>query len=327
MGNPGKVRVAVIRGGNHRGAIAQAISLLDEVQSRRIAPNPLVIPNLASGPGSAGSTHRDAISATVDALLGAGAEAIIIAAAAGPPIQATRQFEELGYQAEVWNRPVSFLDLETDARPEITIEGDLHSEPVNLRIPEAVSLSGCRVSLAVARGRHSFAGGLGVANLLNVLDPADRARLMPAAFQSGASLVGFFTRLLRRSSTETAAEARWIVNLLKAVQPTLSIVDAFPHAKRSGPRNGRWTAHSGTVVAGSDPIAVDAVAALLLGYNRKELAYLSLAESMGLGVADLGRIEIVGDRPISIRRTSAHLLRMHRRSRQQWATTSKVRSR
>jgi uncharacterized protein (DUF362 family) len=81
------------------------------------------------------------------------------------------------------------------------------------------------------------------------------------------------------------------------------------------------------VIAGLDVVAVDAVAALLLGQDPKRLDHLGPAESNGLDVADLDRIEIVGDRPIRSNWVSGDSLRMHWRARQRWAVRSRVRAR
>lgn len=48
-------------------------------------------------------------------------------------------------------------------------------------------------------------------------------------------------------------------------------------------------------IAGSDSVALDAVAAKLMGFDPLAIPYLALCHEMGLGVADLGRIKVVGD--------------------------------
>ena len=63
----------------------------------------------------------------------------------------------------------------------------------------------------------------------------------------------------------------------------------------------------GTVIAGTDPVAVDAVAASIMGFEPREIAYLRQAEIMGLGTADLAAITILGD-PVS---ASRHRFRRH----------------
>ncbi|MFC1526543.1 DUF362 domain-containing protein [Candidatus Latescibacterota bacterium] len=57
-----------------------------------------------------------------------------------------------------------------------------------------------------------------------------------------------------------------------------------------------------TILAGPDAVAADAVAASLIGLNPDDLEYLTLAQRLGLGVADMDRIDVRGDDLASIRR-------------------------
>ncbi len=63
---------------------------------------------------------------------------------------------------------------------------------------------------------------------------------------------------------------------------------------REGPRHGT-PIRLGTVIAGTDAVAVDAVAAAVMGFDPRQVGYLRYAEAAGLGVADLDAIAVVGD--------------------------------
>ena len=49
------------------------------------------------------------------------------------------------------------------------------------------------------------------------------------------------------------------------------------------------------ILASADQVAIDAVAAKLMGFDPMEIRYIRLAHDMGLGCGDPGRIEIAGD--------------------------------
>jgi uncharacterized protein (DUF362 family) len=246
MEQPDKVQVAVIRAGNRRGAVAQALSLIAGPLAEMITPSPVIIPHLSTSSMPGASTHPDVISATVDALLAAGAETIEIAAASPRPDgPADCYFDRLGYRGELWGRPVSFAELPP---------GGGRSDTSFI------------VSLAVARGTADL-----------------------------------------------------------SLRPTLRIVDGFPATKRSGPYPKRWS-RSGTVIAGLDAAAVDAVTARLLGYDQRRGDARRVSDSPVPGVSDPDRIEIIGDRPLRLHRVSGQALRMHWRPRRQWALKSRVRS-
>lgn len=48
------------------------------------------------------------------------------------------------------------------------------------------------------------------------------------------------------------------------------------------------------LIAGTDPVAVDAVGSAVMGYGPEEARYLGFASEKGLGTSDLERIEVVG---------------------------------
>ena len=91
-----------------------------------------------------------------------------------------------------------------------------------------------------------------------------------------------------------------LVALAALMKPRVSLIDGFTAMEGEGPRYGRRLA-LGTVIAGTDPVAVDAVAASIMGFEPREIAYLRQAEIKGLGTADLAAITIVGD-PVSASR-------------------------
>jgi len=50
------------------------------------------------------------------------------------------------------------------------------------------------------------------------------------------------------------------------------------------------------VIAGRDMVAVDAVAAAVMGISPHKVKYLRLAEERGLGVSNLEEIEVFGEK-------------------------------
>jgi uncharacterized protein (DUF362 family) len=55
------------------------------------------------------------------------------------------------------------------------------------------------------------------------------------------------------------------------------------------------------IIAGSDPVAVDTVAALTMSYDPKYVRYLRLGYNRRLGTMNRGQIEVIGDRPALVR--------------------------
>ena len=72
-----------------------------------------------------------------------------------------------------------------------------------------------------------------------------------------------------------------------------TIIEGFWGTEGDGPQDGLNTQHN-IVVAGSDPVATEAVANVTMGYNPLDLEILYLAAIKGFGTFDLDRIKIVG---------------------------------
>ena len=61
-----------------------------------------------------------------------------------------------------------------------------------------------------------------------------------------------------------------------------------------GPRAMRWHLKN-RILAGADQVAIDAVAAKMMGFDPLSLRFISLAHERGLGCGDVSQIEIVGE--------------------------------
>lgn len=79
-----------------------------------------------------------------------------------------------------------------------------------------------------------------------------------------------------------------IAELAALVRPTLVILDAVSTMMRNGPTGGSISdlADTSTIVAGIDPVAVDAAGAQILGRRLDQLPHLQQAANAGLGTLD-----------------------------------------
>ncbi len=87
---------------------------------------------------------------------------------------------------------------------------------------------------------------------------------------------------------------RAVVDLAAFFKPQLTVLDAYRILVRNGPQGGRIsdTELAKTVVAGTDPVAVEAMGASFFNVAPRELPYLGLARERGLGEFDLGKVHI-----------------------------------
>lgn len=79
-----------------------------------------------------------------------------------------------------------------------------------------------------------------------------------------------------------------VVDLARIVRPTLTILDGMRVMFRNGPTGGSPgdVRYDGIVAVATDPVALDAYGATLIGADPGSLTFLSEAERSGLGVAD-----------------------------------------
>lgn len=87
--------------------------------------------------------------------------------------------------------------------------------------------------------------------------------------------------------------AQILVDLLRTVRPALSIMDGVVGMDGQGPAAGRRKSF-GVILASADPVALDAVACSIAGFDPMIVPTLRLANEQEVGVADLSRIEVVG---------------------------------
>ena len=85
----------------------------------------------------------------------------------------------------------------------------------------------------------------------------------------------------------------FISAMAEEVKIDLSIVSASPAMIGTGPAKG-VPRHTGIVIAGTDPVATDTVAARLLGFEPQGVHYLFDCSNRGIGISDVTKMNIKG---------------------------------
>lgn len=83
-----------------------------------------------------------------------------------------------------------------------------------------------------------------------------------------------------------------IADYATAVRPDLTILDANRILLTGGPKGPGKTKDVGQVIAGVDPVAIDAYGATLFGMKPEEVGHIKLAAEMGVGEIDLAKVKI-----------------------------------
>ncbi|MBN2408469.1 MAG: DUF362 domain-containing protein [Candidatus Aminicenantes bacterium] len=93
--------------------------------------------------------------------------------------------------------------------------------------------------------------------------------------------------------------SQMLVDVFSAAPPSLNIMDAVVAMEGEGPSSG-IPRRLGLVIAGRDGVAVDAAASRIVGTDPFQVFTTSFAAARGIGVGDLERIDIRGERIRSV---------------------------
>ncbi|MBC7319711.1 DUF362 domain-containing protein [bacterium] len=89
--------------------------------------------------------------------------------------------------------------------------------------------------------------------------------------------------------------SKLLVEIFRAVRPSLNIVDAIEGMEGDGPSGGTPRRFN-RILMSYDGVAIDTVGGWMLGYKPYEIYTTKIAGDMGLGVSSLEDIEIFGDK-------------------------------
>lgn len=88
--------------------------------------------------------------------------------------------------------------------------------------------------------------------------------------------------------------AECIVDLYSLVKPDLCVMDAVIGMEGDGPAAGN-PRNIGLILMSTDCVALDTVAAGVIGYNAGDIEFIKDAAGRGLGAGDIDEIEILGE--------------------------------
>jgi uncharacterized protein (DUF362 family) len=83
-----------------------------------------------------------------------------------------------------------------------------------------------------------------------------------------------------------------IADYSTAVKPDLIVLDAIRILLTRGPKGPGQMKDVGQIIAGTDPVAIDAYAAKLLGKEPSQVSHIKYAAALGLGQIDLKKVAL-----------------------------------
>jgi len=107
------------------------------------------------------------------------------------------------------------------------------------------------------------------------------------------SLKNMMGALASKGTMHMGSLSENIVDLASVLRPSVSVVDGIIAGE--GHENSGKPVEMNRVIAGTDPVAVDAVGAAVMGISPTDVKHLVLAEKKGLGTCSLERITVLGE--------------------------------
>lgn len=257
--------MVVVQGDDPRALVRQAFEDLGGTQ-RFISRNDVVVlkPNIAwdRTPEQAANTNPDVVAEVVRQCWHAGAKKVIVTDVSCN--EAERCFHRSGIQAAARSEGAEVILPDPERFREVNLGGVILK---NWQVFEPFLEADKIINLPIAK-HHGLTGAtLGMKNWYGILG-GQRNRLHQEIHQSLADLAAFML-------------------------PTLTMMDCYRVLLRNGPTGGNLedVVLKKTMVAGTDPVALDAyVAKAYWDLDSKALPYLELAAKRGLGRVDFENV-------------------------------------
>jgi uncharacterized protein (DUF362 family) len=274
------VAIAKVRG-DVTEAVRKIIGLAGGLGLKR--NNRVIIkPNVCNSKNPHGMVNTDfgVIKAIID-LARKRTERIVVVESDNISGSAEKRMSESGLLAELNGMDVEFINLSHD-------EAEVHRVAgVELMIPLTILKANCFINLPKIKTCGHTLVTLSLKNLFGVLQRAKKDTL-------------------HRHLDDI------LPYLVKVIQHDLVVVDGVIAMEGNGPVIGT-PKNLGVVVAGTNPVAVDAICTAIMGFSPSEVRHLVRATKMGLGDIRPDRIEVLGEdwkdisqvfeRPYSLRAT------------------------
>jgi uncharacterized protein (DUF362 family) len=279
--------------GDHRADLAfRALQPFSKQVKLAIGKRRVILkPNNVSINIPLASTHADTLEGILEFLKSIGklGNAVIAESAAnGPTFEG---FSNLGYNRLADKYKVKLVDFDQEVYEVIHVfdEKDFRPHPVRmskmLLSPDSYIISAARMKT------HDRV--LATLSLKNIV------------FGAPIKDVGFAYGAKRKEGTKNDKPIAHgsgfrginfnLYSLAKQLHPHLALIDGFEGMEGQGPNNGTPVDHR-VCVAGTDWLATDRVGIELMGIDFAKVGYLNFCADAGMGVADLSKIKVIGER-------------------------------
>jgi uncharacterized protein (DUF362 family) len=289
--NMQKSQVSVVRGDDMSFCIKKAVDLLGGIQQViRPGDHVLIKPNFGVNvPWDTGIITDPRV---IDNLIAICHEAnpgkVVVGESAVVGLDTSVVFRGIGLEERFERLGAKLINLDEDRIVEVPVPGGVVLK--KLKIFKTAYESDVLISVPTMKTHILTGVTLGLKNMKGTL-PDKMKKLMHR--------IGVKEKVYEHELDHAIAD----LNSVK--RPSMTLVDGFVANEGYTPGTpgiGGTPLKFDTVLAGFDPVAVDAVSAYVMGFERGEVRHISYAEDRGIGIGDLERIEIVGSMVQEVRR-------------------------
>ncbi len=283
--------VAITSGDNRADLAFRALQPFAKQIKQAIGGRLIVLkPNNVSITIPLAATHVDTLEGILEFLKSINKlRNVIIAesAAGGPTFDG---FNNFGYNRLTNKYPVKLADLDQEGFEVLNVFDEKDFKPHPVRISRVILSPGSYIISVAKMKTHDLS--VVTLSLKNIV------------FGAPVKDVGFTFGRNRKEGTNSdkpivhGSGYRGINYNLYALAPRLhphlAVIDGFEGMEGNGPSNGTPVDHRVCVVS-TDWLAADRVAVELMGIDFAKIGYLNYCAQTGSGIADLNKIEIVGE--------------------------------
>lgn len=198
------------------------------------------------------------------------ARIVVAAGSGGAPTQ--QVFEEIGFSRIIQDEGVEFIDLNYGPYTEISLNHDIVP---STKLNKLCGEMDVHISFTPIKMHKEATASLGIKNMALSWPPAEIHGMPKKKLGIHEDLHNF------------------IAAMGEAVPIDITILSGMNGMVWTGPSDGKAVS-SNLIVAGTDPVAADAVAARLMGLLPQAVHYLFELHRRGLGQADVKKISMKG---------------------------------
>jgi uncharacterized protein (DUF362 family) len=276
--------VGLVKGEDRFTNVLHSLMNAGDELRRKIHGNVLIKVNTVVGHGSLADTQPEALRAVLEFLKPLKTNRIWVGESSANP-NPMEIFRQAGFLPLQKDYAVEFVDFNALGFDEIELLA-IEKPPLPAPISRATKEFDCLISLSVPKAHSDAVVTLSGKNMMGFLAGGQEWRI------HGVREFGRDDNLVACTHTIHKNLRR----LLKVVRPDVAVLDGF-HSFEGGtvPQCARGDMVEPKIaIAGADFVAVDTVAATVLGFNPQDVGYLVYSAEDGYGTNDLSQIKIVG---------------------------------